>query len=191
MVFERVVCAATDMNMNAKKKKKCAIFRTLPHHALGPELTSDYKERASLYAYHETFYLLGVIFAAAAPGILAQYISDTREIFFILALTVALLLVITFAVLLYVIEEPPQVQHAGNPLVPGLRRAWRNHPFRILCYVSVIGSIAHHCTALMFPFYIRSVVALRHIFFFFFFFVFLLLSFLFFASVEKFFIIEI
>lgn len=131
---------------------------TLPHHALGPELTLDYEERSSLYAWSESFTLIGVIAAAAAPGVLGQYIADTRLIFMIMAATVAVLLVATFALLLYVLKEPAQAVHQGNPLVPGLRRAWRNGPFRVLVVTAIVGSIAHHCSALMFPFYISYVL---------------------------------
>ena len=131
---------------------------SLPHHAMGPELTLDYKERSSLYAWSEVFSLIGVITAAAAPGIMAQYISDSRTIFFYMSLTIGILLVSTYAIMLYVVKEPEQTVNDGNPLVPGLRRAWRNTPFRILVSASVVGSIAHHCSNLMFPFYISYVL---------------------------------
>lgn len=131
---------------------------TLPHHALAPELTMDYKERSALYAYGEVFSLIGVIAAAAAPGVMAQYMSDTRTIFFFMSAFIAVLLLATFAFLLWIIKEPEQVVHDGNPLVPGLRRAWRNHPFRVLVTTSVLGSIAHHCIALMFPFWVSYVL---------------------------------
>lgn len=139
-----------------------AIPLSLPHHALGPELTLDYGERSSLYAWAEGFSLVGVILAAAAPGVMAQYISDTRTIFFLMSATVAVLLVLTFAVLLYVVEEPHQANNDGNPLVPGLRRAWRNRPFRVLVLTSVIGSVAHHCSSLLFPFFISYVLHPQH-----------------------------
>ena len=129
-------------------------YRSLPHSALGPELTIDYSERSSLYAVSEIFALIGVIAAAAAPGILAQYFQDTRFIFFLMSATVAITLVVTYAFFLYVIVEPTQFVKEGNPLVPGLRRAWRNGPFRTLVITSVVGTIAQQCMSLMFPFYI-------------------------------------
>jgi Na+/melibiose symporter-like transporter len=138
----------------------CALtpcVRSLPHHALGPELTSDYKERATLYAYSEMFSLFGVIAAAATPGILSQFVPDTRFIFFVMALVIGILLVVSFGFLLFIVREPQQTVKDGNPFIPGLRRAWRNYPFRVLVLASVVGSIGQHCSSLMFPFFIRCV----------------------------------
>ncbi len=40
----------------------------IPHYGLGPELTPDYKERSSLFAWMEGFTLLGTMCAAALPA---------------------------------------------------------------------------------------------------------------------------
>ena len=42
---------------------------TLPHYALGPELTLDYNERSSLFGVRESFTVLGTIVASGAPGL--------------------------------------------------------------------------------------------------------------------------
>lgn len=131
---------------------------TMPHHALGPELTSNYEERASLYAYSEMFALIGVIAAAAAPGIMSQYIHNPRMIFLIMSVAIAMLLIATFTVMLWVVKEPEQTVKDGNPLIPGLRRAWRNYPFRVLVLASVVGAIGQHCSSLMIPFFISYVI---------------------------------
>lgn len=130
--------------------------RSLPHHALGPELTQDYGERSSLYAWSEAFALFGVILAAAAPGIMTQYIPDQRVVFMYMAATIAFLLIFSYGLMLWFVKEPQQAVSDGNPLIPGLRRAWRNGPFRILVVTALVGAIAFNSSILMFPFYIRS-----------------------------------
>ena len=40
---------------------------TIPDESLGPELTTDYHERTSLFAFRDGFLILGTLLAAAAP----------------------------------------------------------------------------------------------------------------------------
>ncbi len=90
-------------------------------------------------------------------------------IFLIMSMAIAMMLVATFAIMLWVVKEPEQTVKDGNPLIPGLRyfktylsniilnrRAWRNYPFRVLVLASVVGAIGQHCSSLMIPFFIRQ-----------------------------------
>ena len=48
----------------------------IPHYALGPELTLDYHERSSLFAWRDGITLAGTAFAAAAPAYFIGWIKD-------------------------------------------------------------------------------------------------------------------
>jgi GPH family glycoside/pentoside/hexuronide:cation symporter len=133
------------------------IFHTvyvLPHYALGPELTQNYNERSTLFAWRESFTILGTIVAAAAPGALQAFHMTERRSFFWLGIFFGILLSVLYGLLVLNIKERPDfVARESNPLVPGVRRALRNRPFAILLASYVVGSIAGAIPATMMPFF--------------------------------------
>ncbi|MGA9721282.1 MAG: MFS transporter [Candidatus Binatus sp.] len=122
------------------------IFHTvyvLPHYALGPELTQNYNERSTLFAWRESFTILGTIVAAGAPGVMIQaFHMAPRQVFFRLGIFFGVLLAVLYTLLVLTIKERPDfVARESNPLVPGVRRALRNRPFGILLASYVVASI--------------------------------------------------
>jgi len=139
------------------------IFHTvyvLPHYALGPELTQNYHERSTLFAWRESFTILGTIVAAAAPGIMMQAFHMTeRQVFFRLGIFFGVVLTVLYVLLVLNIRERADfVARESNPLVPGVRRALRNRPFGILLGSYVVGSIAGAIPATMMPFFNAYVI---------------------------------
>ena len=135
-------------------------FYVLPHYALGPELTQNYHERSTLFAWRESFTILGTIVAAAAPGVMmkASHLTD-RQVFFRLGIFFGVTLTVLYMLLVLNIKERPDfVARESNPLVPGVRRALRNHPFRILLGTYVVASIAGAIPATMMPFFNAYVI---------------------------------
>jgi len=139
------------------------VFHTvfaLPHYALGPELTLDYHERSRLFGVREGFSILGTICAAVAPGVLMSGMGMTaRQAFSSLGVVFAVLLVLLFANLLLRVRERPEfATRKSNPFVPGIRRALRNRPFRILLSTYVVGSITGAIPGTLMPFYNAYVI---------------------------------
>jgi len=139
------------------------VFHTiyvLPHYALGAEMTSDYHDRSSLFAVRESFTILGTIFAAAAPGVMQGVFKLTeRQVFFRLGIVFGVVLAVLYWILALSIKERPDfVARESNPMVPGIRRALRNRPFRILLASYVIGSVTGAIPATMMPFYTAYVI---------------------------------
>lgn len=139
------------------------IFHTayvLPHYALGPELTLNYHERSTLFAVREGFSILGTIVASAAPGFMQQRMHlGERQVFFRMAVTFGILLVVLYWILALTIRERPDfAARESNPLVPGVRRALRNRPFAILLASYVVGSITGAIPATMMPFFNAYVI---------------------------------
>jgi GPH family glycoside/pentoside/hexuronide:cation symporter len=132
----------------------------LPHYALGPELTLDYHERSSLFAVREAFLILGTIVASAAPGLLVQrFGASEREAFFFIGVGFAVLLTLLYLALVVGIRERPDfVARESNPLIPGVRRALRNKPFRILLMSYVVASITGAIPATLVPFFNAYVI---------------------------------
>ena len=132
----------------------------LPHYALGPELTQNYHDRSSLFAWRESFTILGTIVAAAAPGVMMQAFHMTeRQVFFRLGIFFGVMLSVLYGLLVLTVKERPDfVARESNPLVPGVRRALRNRPFAILLGSYVVSSISGAIPATMMPFFNAYVI---------------------------------
>jgi GPH family glycoside/pentoside/hexuronide:cation symporter len=133
----------------------------IPYQGLGFELTPDYHERSSLFAWRMAFIIVGTLVASAAPGVLAGLgVADPRAQMRIIALAFGGALVAFFGLLVATVGERRESErtHVTNPLVPGVRRALRNRPFRILFLTFVIGSLPAAIPALMVPFYTSYVI---------------------------------
>ncbi len=132
---------------------------SIPHYGLGPELTPDYKERSSLFAWMEGFTLLGMLCAAALPGLLLIPMFGARTGYVVFAVIFGSLLTLLYFWQCYRIKERPEYyQQAKNPLVPGVRRVMRNRPFRILLASYVVGSISGAIPGLMTPYFVKYVL---------------------------------
>jgi len=139
------------------------VFHTvfaLPHYALGPELTLDYHERSRLFGVREAFTIVGTFTASILPAILIEgFKLDVRRAFSTMGLLFAVLLVVLFGILVLVVRERPDfVARESNPFVPGVRRALRNSPFRILLATYVVGSIAGAIPGTLMPFFNAYVI---------------------------------
>jgi GPH family glycoside/pentoside/hexuronide:cation symporter len=138
------------------------VFHTIfviPYNALGAELSLDYHERSSLFGWRESFALVGTISAAAAPFPLIAWLSSQRTAYSVLALIYSVTLIVLGSVgFLRLRERPTFATRTSNPLIPGVRRALRNRPFRILLSSYVVGSVTAAIPGTLLPFFISYVV---------------------------------
>lgn len=142
-----------------------SLFHTIyaiPHYALGPELTLDYHERSTLFGVREGFVVLGTVVAALAPGVLAtwkEWMPDQRTIFEAFSLGMGAILVVSYVALSVVVRERRDFyEREPSPLVPGIRRALRNRPFRILLATYVVASIPGAIPGTLMPFFTQYVI---------------------------------
>jgi GPH family glycoside/pentoside/hexuronide:cation symporter len=142
------------------------LFQTvyqIPHYGLGPEITQDYRARASLYGWSEGFSVAGTLVAAALPGMLASWVGDERSGMVLFAITFALLLTLLYwNLVVQVKEREDYVLRRPNPLVPGVRRVMRNRVFRLLLTIYLIGSITGAIPGTMMPFFTKYVLQPEH-----------------------------
>jgi GPH family glycoside/pentoside/hexuronide:cation symporter len=131
----------------------------IPHNGLGPELTLDYNERSMLFGIREAFVVLGTLAAAVAPPLFIQAMGGAREGYSGFAALLAVLLAALYVNLVLQIRERPDFgARAPNPLVPGLRRVFRNKAFRILLIVYLTGAITGAIPGLMMPYFTKYVL---------------------------------
>ena len=135
---------------------------SIPHYGLGPELTSDYKERSSLFAWMEGASLLGIISASYIPLTLAkESVLGPRYGFMVFAIGFGALLWILYWVQCVRIKERPEFyRRESNPLIPGVRRTLRNRPFRILLISYLIGATTAGISGLLWPYFATYVLKL-------------------------------
>ncbi len=139
----------------------------IPHYGLGPELTQDYHERSSLFAWRDGCAILGTLIAAVVPSVasgvlrrrgVAPHVAE-REIYFWFSLAMAgLLVALYWWLVLRVRENPRFYQRTPNPLVPGVRRVLRNRPFRILLGCYLVSSITAAIPGIFLPYYLQYVL---------------------------------
>jgi GPH family glycoside/pentoside/hexuronide:cation symporter len=132
----------------------------VPHAALGPEVVLEYHERSSLFGIQAIFIQAGVISAAVLPAFLIGSLGagSERQAFSLFATLLGLVLVVLYAFMLWKVPERPEFSARDpNPLVPGIRRALRNRPFRILFLFNLIVALPGAIPAVMmryFTFYV-------------------------------------
>ena len=131
----------------------------IPYQGLGLELTDSYHERSSLFSWRMAFVIAGTLVASAAPGLLSSAGFDARAQMRTVAIAYGAVLVALYLLLVATVRERPEhVRREPNPLVPGVRRALRNRPFKILFVTFVIGSLPAAIPALLVPFYTFYVI---------------------------------
>jgi GPH family glycoside/pentoside/hexuronide:cation symporter len=143
----------------------------IPHYGLGPELTSDYHERTSLFAWRDGSALLGTMLAAAAPSIAVRVLvargmdrgEAERLAYYWFAVAMAVLLVALYWWLVARVRENPEFSsRRPNPFVPGVRRVLRNRPFRILLGCYLVTGITGAIPGIFLPFYLQYVLGLEN-----------------------------
>ena len=139
-----------------------ATMYSVPHYGLGPELTDDYHERSSLFAWLEAASLVGILAASYVPLQLAdEAVLGARDGFLVFALGFGGLLWIFYWVLCFRVKERPDYfLRKSNPLVPGVRRTLRNRPFRILLFSYLVGATTSGIPALLWPYFATYVLKL-------------------------------
>jgi GPH family glycoside/pentoside/hexuronide:cation symporter len=131
----------------------------IPHNGLGPELTLDYNDRSMLFGIREGFVVFGTLVAAVAPPIFIQALGGAREGYSGFAALLGVMLVgLYLNLIMQVRERQDFVERAPNPLVPGLRRVFRNRAFRLLLFVYLTGSITGAIPGLMMPYFTKYVL---------------------------------
>jgi len=138
---------------------------TVPYEALGPELTSDYTERTSLFVVRDGLLIFGTLVAAAAPAVVESLQNalatggDERQKFMWIAFAYAPLLVGTTLWCTYRIRERETGKLASElPRPKDLKGIFQNRPFRILLISYTISALGSNLPATLILFYVQYVL---------------------------------
>ena len=133
----------------------------IPRQALGKELTFDALERLRLFGAVTVFEALGVLIGASTPAVLAMGlgIDDLGAQMRLIAPVAVIGYAATNLWLVRSVPERPVAARERWPaLVPGVRRIFRNRPFRVLFAAKVLKAIPAALPAALAPFYLQYVL---------------------------------
>ncbi|MCA9716045.1 MAG: MFS transporter [Myxococcales bacterium] len=133
----------------------------IPRQALGKELTFDALERLRLFGVVTVFEALGVLLGAATPAVLAMGlgIHELGEQMRLIAPVAVIGYALTNLWLVYrVPERPAPARTRWPPLVPGIRKIFRNRPFRVLFTTKVLKAFPAALPAALAPFFLQYVL---------------------------------
>ncbi|MCP4757540.1 MAG: MFS transporter [Proteobacteria bacterium] len=140
------------------------LFHTIwnvPYQGLGLELTPDYDDRTNVFGYRAILGGIGLILCFFVIYYLKSrhVFADERQMLKTLTGFLALITILMFVIpLLGVKEHPEFARRKRSPLIPGIRRALRNRPFRILLAVSIIGTVPATVPFLLMPYFTKYVI---------------------------------
>jgi GPH family glycoside/pentoside/hexuronide:cation symporter len=160
----------------------------VPYLALGPELSSDTKEREILYIFFYTFQYIGVLFASALPVVLDRLypscncdlchnplvthfqeclrqcdiicdLKKNRDSLFYMSLFIGIFYVITIFLLCIKIKENKKSFNTEKVhFLPSLQRLSNNRPFVLLVVPWIIDTMITTTFATMLPFFLNFVI---------------------------------
>lgn len=144
----------------------------VPRTALSAELTLDGDERRRLFGTLAFFVGLGTIVGAAGPAVIGSpppgaegsrlFLSITNDPRYKMQLQamayVTAYLILNFWFLFQIKERREFAGRGETPLVPGVRRALRNKPFRIMFVSHIVTAIPIAIPAMLMPFFVEYVL---------------------------------
>lgn len=138
---------------------------TIPYESLGPELTTDYHERTTLFGLRDGFLILGTLFAAASPGLIDQAMSlfdhtpTENDRFSIMAYIYAPIIVISAAICVWKIRETSAAINSWNTaFFKGIFDVLKNRPFLILLAGYTISAFGSNLPATLILYYVEYVL---------------------------------
>lgn len=138
---------------------------SVPWEALGPEITSNYDERSSLFGVRDGLLLIGTLLAAAMPLIiqktfgLADDAEGQRRTFFLFALIFAPCVPMAFTFCSLKIRERYKTDGRRRmDFRAGLVSAMGNTPFLLLLIAFAVGGVAMNLPATLILYYVQYVL---------------------------------
>ncbi|MCG8549454.1 MAG: MFS transporter [Desulfobacterales bacterium] len=136
---------------------------TIPYESLGPELTPDYHERTSLFAFRDGFLIFGTLLAAAAPVLIDSAVRASGKMpyeklrFSIMAFVFAPMIVVFSFYCIFRIKETFMDDGNADP-DPGFVAVLQNRPFLILITAFTISALGSNLPATLILYYVQYVL---------------------------------
>jgi len=137
----------------------------VPYESLGPEITFNYRERITLFAWRDGALIAGTLVAASSPAIVSQLLNlsqapaDERLKFFWISAVYAPMVFLFCTWCVLSIREKARGAHTekGGP-GEGYRMILRNRPFLILLLSYTIAAFGSNLPATLILYYVEYVL---------------------------------
>jgi GPH family glycoside/pentoside/hexuronide:cation symporter len=131
----------------------CWTMFSIPHNALGAELTMDYHERTVLTGVREAVGMVGVLVGSMAPVIFAQIFGGERKGYSYLSIFTGAMTTLFIVLCFFNTKENPEFRkrHSAS-MKEGLKVLISNRPFRMLVVALLIIYIGQSFIPLMTPY---------------------------------------
>lgn len=124
---------------------------TIPHAALGAEMSEDSHQRTRLFGVKQISFTIGMLFAFAAIQ-MAMNATEPRAAAGLMALPAVLVVVGGLAITPMLIAERGGTRAGGQSLLSGLRDVWANRPARLLLFVWFVENLGVGAVGTMAPY---------------------------------------
>lgn len=121
-------------------------------------LTDDYYLKTKIISYRETSFILGIIFAAAAPSILFKYFSEINS--FLIIGVIYFILISFFALIFY--KKAPRNDDT-NQKSGSVLKVLKNQYLRKYFTVFLLNSISSSIPAVLILFFVEEVLNAKHL----------------------------
>lgn len=137
----------------------------VPYESLGPEITFNYHERISLFAWRDGALIAGTLVAASSPALVSQFLdlsptaADERSKFFWISVIYAPLVVLfCWWCVASIREKQREAEHVRPGFGSGFRQVLRNRPFMILLISYTVAAFGSNLPATLILFYVEYVL---------------------------------
>ena len=137
----------------------------VPYESLGPEITFDYHERTSLFAWRDGMLIAGTLAAASSPalvqwafGLPADAEGEKSKFFFISIIYAPLIVATCWWCVASIKEVKLPASESKNNIWQGFRQVARNRPFIILLIAYTISAIGNNLPATLILYYVQYVL---------------------------------
>lgn len=142
---------------------------TIPYESLGPELTTNYHERTTLFGLRDGFLIGGTLLAAAFPVLIDQTIdllnqqSSENMLFSIMAYIYAPMIILSSIICIWKVKEDPAHSNARkSTFFQGMVDVIKNRPFVILLAAYTISAFGSNLPATIILYYVEYVLQADH-----------------------------
>jgi GPH family glycoside/pentoside/hexuronide:cation symporter len=137
----------------------------VPYESLGPEITFDYHERTSLFAWRDGMLIAGTLAAASSPalvqwafGLSSDAEGEKSKFFWISVIYAPLIIATCWWCVTSIHEVKQQASESKNNIWQGFRQVARNRPFIILLIAYTISAIGNNLPATLILYYVQYVL---------------------------------
>lgn len=132
----------------------------IPYYAWGAEISDDYHERTRVTGWRAWLGMAANVLSKLVPSValLVFGFGGTEEVLVTVGFMLLILIPITIALPVLMVQESNNFVPARIPLLPGLKLMWKNQPFKLLITAFFINQLGSSISTALIVFYVVVVL---------------------------------